>query len=144
MGRKGSYRCRIEITEREVGMSGWELNSIPELSASAPGDAVETPSLEVAAFGWVKPWPKGSCVGDCRLKDLQRSLTASASCWELVNLSTEVVKALGRDDFLSHIGCSIVFVAQNYWIVQLLQSWFPPETFISVCLVFLWCTLCFF
>lgn len=51
MGRKGSYRYRIEIRER----LGWELNSIPELSASGPGEAVEPLSLEVAGFGWVKP-----------------------------------------------------------------------------------------
>lgn len=48
------------------------------------------------------------------LKDLQRSLPANASQCGLVTLSAEVVKALGRDGFLSHIGCSITFVAQNY------------------------------
>lgn len=48
------------------------------------------------------------------LKDLQRSLPANASQCGLVTLSTGVVKALGRDCFLSRIGCSITFVAQNY------------------------------
>lgn len=48
------------------------------------------------------------------LKDLQRSLPANASRCELVNLSSEVMKALGRDDFYPILAVASFFVAQNY------------------------------
>lgn len=46
------------------------------------------------------------------LKEFQRSLPASASHCGLVALSTEDVKALGRDGFLSHIGCRSLYSSE--------------------------------